>query len=119
MCLKVRPSGIGNVYATGTRLTVAVTLMRGEHDDTLKWPYKGAITVQLLNQKRDQEHVEFTSNFCHEEAHDSASRVTSGERNMKGFGPDLIPHTTLESTTGTVQYLHNDSLKWRVTNAKE
>lgn len=119
MCLKVLASGLGTVYASGTRLTVTVTLMRGEHDDRLKWPFQGAITIQLLNQKGDRGHVQFISNFDNEAAvSGTASRVTSGERNIKGWGADLISHTTLESPTETIQYLHNDSLKWRVTNAK-
>ena len=32
--------------------------MRGEFDDLLKWPFRGDITIQLLNQEEDKDHIE-------------------------------------------------------------
>ena len=116
MCLSVAANGYGS--GAGTHVSVRVCLMRGEHDDKLKWPFQGDIPIQLLNQKQDQEHVEYTSDFGDEAiAYGSAARVTSGERATKGRGIfQFISHTKVESPTWTAQYLHNDCLKWRVAN---
>ena len=34
--------------------------MRGEFDSDLKWPFRGDITIQLLNQLEDKEHHTWT-----------------------------------------------------------
>ena len=53
MCLRVTANGQGS--GKGTHITVAVYLMNGEFDDQLEWPFKGDITIQLLNQQEDGE----------------------------------------------------------------
>ena len=61
MCLRVHGNGQGN--GEGAHVSVYVHLMRGEHGDHFKWPFCGDITVQLLNQRREKEHMEHTINF--------------------------------------------------------
>ena len=115
MCLNVYANGYG--AGAGTHVSVYVCLMRGEHDDQLKWPLRGDITVQLLSQRKDQGNVVGTVHFNNTIAgNESGGRVTSGEKNV-GLGfRRTISHDAVESTTGTTQYLHNDCLKWSVTN---
>ena len=48
MCLRVTANGQGS--GKGTHITVGVYLMNGEYDDQLVWPFRGDITIQLLNQ---------------------------------------------------------------------
>ena len=43
--------------------SLSVYLMRGEHDDRLAWPFRGDITVQLVNQINDQNHMKVTLKF--------------------------------------------------------
>ena len=114
MCLRVYANGIGS--GAGTHISVYLCLMRGEHDDNLKWPFQGDITIQLLNWKRDQKHLEHTIDFGDAAmVLGYAARVTSGEIATNGWGnAELISYTAVESTTKTTQYLYNDSLKWRV-----
>ena len=116
--MRLRVDANGNGSGTGTHVSVYVCLMRGEHDDQLKWPFQGDITIQLLNQKRDREHVEGIIQYSDAAIADGyAARVTSGERATKGWGvAKFISNSAVESTTETTQYLHNDCLKWRVTN---
>ena len=38
----------------GTHVSVFTCLMRGEFDSHLKWPFRGDITIQLLNQLEDR-----------------------------------------------------------------
>ena len=58
MCLRVYANGTDSDGAT--HVPVFRYLNRGEYDDQLKWPFRGAITIQLLNQSRDEGHWEET-----------------------------------------------------------
>ena len=117
MCLRVYANGKGD--GAGTHVSVYVYLMRGEHDDKLTWPFRGDITIQLVNQNRDQNHVENILDFTDENTaadDDISGRVTTGERAKRSWGfPTLISHPTLESTAETEQYLKNDCMKFKVT----
>ena len=110
MCLCVIANGFGK--GKGTHVTVSFYMMRGENDDHLKWPFRGEITVQLLNQTRDEKHWKETINF-NDDAGDN--RVIGLERATRSWGRLLfITHTKLN--TEDKQYLKNDCLKFRVTN---
>ena len=115
MCLMVNANGYG--AGAGTHVSVFVNLMRGEHDDKLTWPFCGAITIQLLNQHRDQDHVENIVDFADENAaaDNISGQVTSGEGARYSWGyRTFISHAKLESTARTKQYLKNNRLKFRV-----
>ena len=58
MCLCVVNDGFMPGY-----FALSVYLMRGEHDDRLAWPFRGDITVQLVNQINDQNHMKVTLKF--------------------------------------------------------
>ena len=117
MCLRVNAKGIDTGISvaglfSATHVSVYVHLLKGEHDEKLKWPFQGNITVELVNQKRDLQHVEYDIYF----GGGSGARVFKAQFPMTGPGiGKFISHTALETTTGTTQYLHNDSLRWRVT----
>lgn len=46
----------GDGAGRGTHIAVFLSLMRGEFDDQLKWPFRGSITIQLLSQQGDAGH---------------------------------------------------------------
>ena len=52
LCLRVNPYGEGD--GAGTHVSLYCVLMKGEHDDRLQWPFRGDITIQLVNQISDQ-----------------------------------------------------------------
>ena len=109
MC--IRAVANGQASGDGTHVSVYVHLMRGEHDDRLVWPFRGDITIQLVNQNSDQDHVERIVHFTDPVI---AKRVMAGERARIGRGHrQFISHLELQSTT--TQYLKNDCLKFRVT----
>ena len=54
MCLNVCPAGIGD--GKGTHLSVFLCLMKGPHDDELKWPLREKFEVKLMNQISDSKH---------------------------------------------------------------
>ena len=88
-----------------------VTLNRGEYDDQLKWPFRGAITIQLLNQSRDEGYREMTVDFD-TAGDDVAGRVVGMERATVWGYFQFIPHTELN--TESKEYLKNDCLKFRI-----
>ena len=110
MCLNVDTNGYGG--AKGTHVSVFIYLMRGDNDSNLKWPFKGTITVSLLNQLEDgQHHTEkvwlpdenIPERFC--------GRVTEGERAKSGRGkPTYVLHKDL----GHQRFLKNNTLFFRV-----
>ena len=111
MCLNVVANGSGD--DKGTHITVGVHLMRGENDDLLKWPFRGDITIQLLNQRKDEEHWKKSISFDNEDG-DVAARVVGRERAASGWGMHFIAHTKLN--TEDKEYLRNDCLKFQITN---
>ena len=105
--LRLCPNGGGNGY--GTHVSVSVYSLESDHDAELKIPVKFTITVQLLNQHRDQDH----------HTRDIQCKVT---RDMIGsvfcIGADwtFIPHAALEWNRGKqTQYLKDDCLRFRIT----
>ena len=49
MRLRVDANGTGS--GEGTHVSVFVQLIEGEYDDNLPWPFRGAITFQLVNRR--------------------------------------------------------------------
>ena len=117
MCIKVTANGQGD--GAGTHVNIAVYLMRGEYDSRLVWPFRGDITIQLVNHKSYVFHHEETVPFNDGAAASSgrvSDRVTSGERAEYGWGYDqFISHTTVESSTKSRRYIVNDCLTFRIT----
>ena len=110
MCLRVDANGNGD--RKGSHVSVFVHMMKGEYDDSLKWPFLGDITIQLLNQIGNNEGhkikiVPIT------DAMDFSKRVLEGERGG-GMGYDtFIPHTDL-----TPLYLKDDCLMFYIKKVK-
>ena len=115
MCIFVDANGRGS--GAGTHVSVYVHLMRGEYDSRLVWPFRGDITIQLVNHNNDHDHRNHTVYFSDAAATSgSANRVTTGEIATKGLGyGQLISHTEVESSTETRRYIVNDCLTFRVT----
>ena len=61
MCLSVRVRGDGG--GSGTHVSLYVCLGRGCNDESLSWPFRGEVTVQLLNQYQDGGHRQETIHF--------------------------------------------------------
>ena len=92
-------------------LSVCAHLMRGEYDDRLMWPFRGDITVQMVNQISDQNHLECTLKFTDKCSISSCSRVISGERAGSGSVQGDFALFDFENT----MYITGDCVKFRVT----
>ena len=116
MCLSVHANGLRS--GKNTHLSVAVRLMRGEHDDQLKWPFRGAIMIQLLNQRRSGRNHErtivFDDGLGDAGSIDAGARVVGQEIATYGWGyGQFIAHPALYT-----KYLKNDCLNFRISVVK-
>ena len=56
MCLRLYLNGNGS--GKGTHLSFFLTIMRGEYDALLSWPFKQMVTLMLLDQDRKKDIVQ-------------------------------------------------------------
>ena len=117
MCLRVNANGEG--AGKGTHISVFTCLMRGELDSHLKWPFRGTVTIQLVNQLEDKEHRTNTIPYSDTTPDANAARVTDRERS-KGFGmPEFLLHSELGLiVANNRQYLKDDCLIFRIVSVK-
>ena len=116
MCLSVDANG----DAAGTHVSVFTCLMRGEFDSHLKWPFRGNVTIQLVNQLEDKEHRTQTYEYTDTTPDGCAARVTDGERSLDVWGKHkFILHSKLGlSVANNRQYLKDDCLIFRIMSVK-
>ena len=112
MCLKLSM----NTWVISNHVSVYAHLMRGEFDNSLKWPFRGDIIIQLLNQQKNKGHYEEIINFTDTTPDVAAGRVTGCVMN-EGWGClQFIPYDKLTYDPATNrQYLCKDCLCFRVT----
>ena len=108
MCLEVHPNGFRD--GLGTHMTIYTCLMRGPFDDGLKWPFRGDVIIQIVDQTGKKHHEEVvpyndnTPDTC-------ANRVTDRERSSSWGFDRFLAHTLLGCNT---QYLRANSLQIRI-----
>ena len=109
LCLCVDANG--SVSAKGTHVSVFVSLMKGENDHQLQWPFEHDVLYGVLNWKRDANHVIGMTSFKNAPTKYKA-RVTSDQRAPQGFGcSQLLSHALLYGSQDEhVQYLNEDCL---------
>ena len=106
--LKLFPNGRGCGPGAGAHVTVFVYSLKSDHDAELKFPVKFTITVQLLNQHRDQDH--------HTRDIQCEMKTTELIGNYIGGDFTFIPHADLEwNRDKQTQYLKDDCLRFRIT----
>ena len=117
MCLLVYPNGWGD--GLGTHVSVFTCLMRGPFDTDLKWPFRGDVTFQIVNQAGDDNHQEGVILYTDETPDSSAGRVTDEERSHgQGFFR-FLPHSSLDyDAARNRQYLQGDSLQIRISKVE-
>ena len=114
MCLRVEANG----WRDGRKSHVSVYLhmMQGEYDESLKWPFRGNITVQLLNQVGDSGHhakvIYFTDRadkFCQRLVSEDTEERSPGGWGFHKFicHGDLLP-----------KYLKDNSLTFCIKEVK-
>ena len=103
MCLAVHASSTEE----GKSVSVIIFLMQGLFDDELVWPFRGKITIYLLNQFQDRRHQEITI-----KSQLNGERVTEGKRAAIGIGNlSYIPDMD-------TQYLKHNRLRFQIANVE-
>ena len=92
-------------------------LMRGENDNSLKWPYRGTIRITILNQLEDSDH--FIRIIHLGDSVDHANIVKKPDlneiRNDDCLGyREFISLSGIEQSTAHKQYLVNDTLYFKI-----
>ena len=107
----------GLCAARSTHVSLFIHLMRGEFDSYLQWPFRGKVTLQLLNRLADERHHEMTICFTDATPNSHAGRVISGDRGRSWGDQKFISHRKLGcNSANDCQYLDNDCLHFRITN---
>ena len=108
--IRLRVEANGFRISKGTHVTVWVYFMRGEFDDSLKWPFRGVISVQLLDQVNGKDHKTHTLTYDDKTPDEYCTIETVGERSLGGWGyPEFIVHYELEP-----KYLRNNTLLFQI-----
>ena len=112
MCLRVEANGL--LIGKNSHVSVFLYMMRGEYDESLKWPFRGDITIQLLNQVGGDGHHTGVIDVTDRADNGFCQRVVSEELSPGDWGlHKLICHSDL-----LPNYLKNDCLKLCINNVK-
>ncbi len=107
ICLTVDANGWGP--GKGTHVSVFVYFKTGEFDNSLKWPFRGVISVQLLDQVNGEDHKTHTFT-CDDETPDEYCTIVTDLGRSAGRGTyEFIAHTELEP-----KYLRNNTLLFQI-----
>ena len=115
MCIKVNANGAGS--GEGTHISLGASLMRGENDDNLTWPFTGTVTVDLLNQLADQRHHRTIITYQEGKDDQHNRRVVAGEMSAAWGRFQFVSHSALRHNPwvrNIRQYLKDDCLYFRV-----
>ena len=107
-----------NGWSGGDSIAMVVSLVRGENDNQLPWPFEGVITVQALNQLKDSAHSK-VKHFVFYGGGYECQRVTDDAQPEFGCWCDrFISHKTLKyNSRKQCQYLKDDCIFFLVTYA--
>ena len=98
-----------------THLSVWVYVMRGLHDEALRWPFTGKVTVQLLNWRVDRGHIQNIIAFDDQAGDKVRQRVTAGECAATGRGSSrFVSHDTLTNPGRNAEFVKDDCLCFRI-----
>ena len=105
-----------NGWSGGDSIAMVVSLVRGENDNQLPWPFEGVITVQALNQLKDSAHSK-VKHFVFYGGGYECQRVTDDTQPEFGCWCDrFISHKTLKyNSRKQCQYLKDDCIFFLVT----
>ena len=115
LCLEVYSNGRSG--GIGTHVSIYTCIMQGQFDDSLRWPFMGAITIQLLNQTEDKNHVDVINDYSTAVGSDCSKRVIGSISTLSpAWGYTyFVRHSLLGyNAAKNMQYLRNDTLRFRI-----
>ena len=90
--------------------------MKGVFDRDLVWPFRGKVTIALLDQLNDSEHQVDTISFDNGTSDTVAGQVQNGEMNKKGMiSYEFMDHAWLKPISKKRKtYVSDNSLHFKV-----
>ena len=114
MCVRVDVCGMNEHVA------VFCCIMRGEHDDNLRWPFRGEVVIRLQNHLKDDSHYEQRIRFDDSVSDSKAGRVKTGDKNYLHGLLQFISYKELNlNRRKNYQYLKGDALDFEVVEVVE
>uniref|UniRef100_H3B5Y8 TNF receptor-associated factor n=1 Tax=Latimeria chalumnae TaxID=7897 RepID=H3B5Y8_LATCH len=104
MCARAYLNGDG--AGKGTHLSLFFLVMRGEYDSLLPWPFKQKVTLMLLDQSGNKNHISETFKA---DPTSSSFKKPTGEMNIASGCPKFVNHDTLENPKNAT-YIKEDVL---------
>ena len=100
---------------TGGAVAVVVSIVKGDYDDQLQWPFEGVVTVQILNHISNSEHS-MLKEFEFTDGGYECQRVTDETQPEYGsWCKQFITHESLPYNSVTKsQYIKNNCLYFLV-----
>lgn len=120
MLMKVYANGYPHGEGYGSYVSVAVHLMKGDHDDDeqLNWPLKGTVKIQLLNQWADQDHSEIVGFKFNGRDSKMCDKITSNDSHVATracWAHKFISHEALQYNHHQKnQYLKDKCIYFRI-----
>ena len=94
-------------------ISCKLALLPGEYDDILEWPFQGEVTVELLNQREDNDHKKITIFFNKDTPNEYKNRVVPPKVNGEWWGDDLV--APLRNNKFYISpYACNDTIYFRI-----
>ena len=114
MRIKVTPFGI--FFGEGTHVSLTIYIMKGVFDDFLRWPFRGSITIALLDRLEDKDHCVDTITFDNGTSIKASGRVKNGELNETGLvSYHFVDHAWLKpNSKRSLRYNPDDCLHFKV-----
>ena len=114
MCIAVDAGGIS--VGEGTHVSVNIHLLPGEHDDSLTWPFRGTVRLQVLNERKDSGHFESSVEFNDDTPLVHSARVTGRDMSTGWGNAMFLRHSELVfDSTKDCEYLKYDRLRFVMT----
>ncbi len=112
--IKVTPNGI--FFGEGSHLSLTVYIMKGVFDDYLRWPFRGSVTVALLDQLNDTDHKVETITFDKGTSIKASGRVIGRDINEKGLVMyEFFDHSWLKPNSKNRKlYVKEDKILFKV-----
>lgn len=115
MCLSVFTNGAKD--GRGTHVSVFIHLLPGGSGKNFRLPFRGHVTIELLNQIEDNGHLQMILRY--DQTRDT--NTTANAEISRGLGyAKFVSHAQLHEPTDGMnyQYLKDDCLFFRVKNVK-
>lgn len=120
MCLVVYTNGTNQFR--GVWVAVYVSLVKGEYDDRLQWPYRGKITLKVYNTLRNANHATHTITFDPNTDNGAGRRVTDGYLAATSFGREqFMLHRSVDPVSPFVntRFLKNGCLEIEISRTSK